>query len=187
MALAAGASAGEAGAARVPGGFYTPFRADAGASVVPVAPFLLDERPITNAEFLAFVTREGRWRRSRAPRALADASYLSSWAGDLALGDALPGQPVTFVSWFAASAYCESVGKRLPSEAEWELAANPPQQGVAARDEAKRRILAFYARPRGPLPRAGSSPPNHYGVRDLHGIIWEWVADWDAGRAADGE
>lgn len=169
----------------MPGGLYSA-PSVAGANVVPVAPFLLDERPVTNAEFLAFVTREERWRRSRAPRAFADAGYLSSWAGDLALGEALPDQPVTFVSWFAASAYCESVGKRLPTEAEWELAANPPLESAAARAEAKRRILAFYARPRGPLPRAGSSPPNDYGLRDLHGIIWEWIADWDAGRASDG-
>jgi formylglycine-generating enzyme required for sulfatase activity len=164
---------------RVPGGSYlAPFAAKNERPVL-VAPFDLDERPVTNGEFLAFVREHPNWARSRVPRLEAEEAYLSHWAGDLELGaEADAGQPVTFVSWFAATAYCRELGKRLPTEAEWELAADPPSGSAAERAEAERLTLAFYARPRGRLPRAGDSAPNVYGVRDLYGVVWEWVADW---------
>ncbi len=178
------ASSAPAGMALVPAGTYAPFYPIEGEAPQPVAAFWLDERPVTNEELLGFVRGHERWRRSRASPLFVDAAYLSSWAGDLELGPELkPEQPVTFVSWFAASAYCRSLGKRLPTEAEWELAANPPLESAEDRAEARRRILAFYARPRGPLPLAGRTPPNAHGLRDLHGVVWEWVADSNASVA----
>ena len=172
------------GTASIPGGRYAAFYPVKGESSQDVAPFWLDERPVTNAEFLQFVREHERWRRSRVTRLFAEDSYLSDWAGDLELGPgAQAARPVTFVSWFAATAYCRSVGKRLPTEAEWELAASPASDDPAAKDEIARRVLAFYARPRGVLPRAGDTPPNAYGLLDLHGVIWEWVADWNASLA----
>jgi len=181
LAALLAAAAPAVGMKRVPGGSYTPFIAMKDERPIPVAPFELDERPVTNAEYLEFVRAHPEWTRSKVPRLLADESYLSHWAGDLVLGsEAAPEQPVTFVSWFAATAYCRELGKRLPSEAEWELAANPPDESAEAKAEAERRILAFYARPRSVLPRAGVTPPNVYGVRDLYGVIWEWIADWNA-------
>lgn len=182
--LLSGASASAGGLVRVPGGAYAPFYPAPGEAPRAVATFWLDELPVTNAEFLGFVRTHERWRRSHAPRLFVDAAYLSDWASDLALGEAVRADaPVTFVSWFAASAYCRSLGKRLPSEAEWEVAANPPLSNAAERAETERRILAFYARPRGALPRTGQTPPNKYGVRDLHGVQWEWIADWNASIA----
>lgn len=172
------------GMSAIPGGRYAPFYPAKGESPQEVAPFWLDERPVTNAEYLEFVRGHERWRRSRVARLFAEQTYLSSWSGDLELGaDAAPEQPVTFVSWFAATAYCRSVGKRLPSEAEWELAASPASDDPLAEQELARRVLAFYARPRGTLPRVGDTPPNAYGLHDLHGVIWEWVADWNASLA----
>jgi formylglycine-generating enzyme required for sulfatase activity len=166
---------------RVPGGTYLPFYSLKDERPTPVAPFDLDERPVTNAEYLEFVRAHPEWARSRVPRLKADEAYLSHWAGDLELGpDVAPEQPVTFVSWFAATAYCRELGKRLPSEAEWELAASPAGATADEKGEAERRILAFYARPRGLLPHAGDTPPNAYGVRDLYGVIWEWISDWGA-------
>jgi formylglycine-generating enzyme required for sulfatase activity len=184
-----------AGMKPVPGGSYAPPYPASGGRAVEVAPFALDERPVTNGEYLAFVRAHPDWSRSRVAPLVADPEYLSHWAGDFELGpQADPAQPVTFVSWFAATAYCRAQGKRLPSEAEWELAASPSAEGADAKAEAERRILAFYARPRGPLPRAGDTPANAYGIRDLYGVVWEWVADWgatvlpaDPRRGEDGE
>jgi formylglycine-generating enzyme required for sulfatase activity len=165
----------------VPGGSYAALYALKGEAPVSVAPFELDERPVTNAEYLAFVSGHPEWSRSRVPRLRAEAAYLSHWASDFELGpDADPEQPVTFVSWFAATAYCRELGKRLPKEAEWELAARVTDADAAAKAEAERRQLAFYARPRGHLPRAGETPPNAYGIRDLYGVVWEWLSDWGA-------
>ena len=187
LAAAAAAPAPEAppGMRLVPGGSYTPFYPVKNERPTPVAPFFLDEVPVSNAQFLEFVRREPSWRRGAVSKLFADEAYLSQWAGPLELGpDAPADAPVTFVSWFAADAYCRSEGGRLPSEAEWELAAAPPLDDADAKAETERRILAFYARPRGPLPRVGSTPANAYGIRDLHGVIWEWVEDFNASFAA---
>jgi formylglycine-generating enzyme required for sulfatase activity len=170
---------------RIPGGSYAPFYPLADEEPTVVAAFLLDALPVTNAEFLAFVRESSDWRRSRVAPLFADDAYLRHWAGDLELGpEAEAGVPVSFVSWFAADAYCRAQGKRLPSEAEWELAAAADAGDDAARAATEQRILAFYARPRDRLPRAGATPPNAYGVQDLHGVIWEWVEDANASFAA---
>jgi formylglycine-generating enzyme required for sulfatase activity len=169
----------------VPGGLYAAFYSVKDERPVAVPPFLLDELPVTNAEFLAFVRAEPAWRRSMVSPLLADPAYLSHWADELELGAGAPAEaPTTFVSWFAADAYCHSLGKRLPAEAEWELAAAPALEDDATRAEVERRILAFYARPRGPLPRVGSTPRNAHGIGDLHGVVWEWVEDFNASFAA---
>jgi formylglycine-generating enzyme len=185
--VVSGARAAEppTGMRALPGGSYAAFYPVKGEQPIVVAPFLLDERPVSNAEFLAFVRAEPRWRRSMVSPLLADGAYLSQWSSDLELGaGAPPDSPATFVSWFAADAFCRRAGKRLPTEAEWELAAAPPPGDAAANAEVERRILAFYARPRGPLPRVASTPPDEHGIRDLHGVIWEWVEDFNASFAA---
>ena len=70
-----------------------------------VAAFLLDRRPVTNAQFLDFVRSHPQWRRDRIASLFADREYLSHWAAPDQLGEsALPEQPVTRVSWFAARA-----------------------------------------------------------------------------------
>jgi formylglycine-generating enzyme required for sulfatase activity len=188
IALATAGAASQApappGMRLVPGGRYTPFYPVKNEQPTPVAPFYLDALPVTNAQLLEFVRAEPSWRRSKVSPLLADAAYLSHWAGDLELGpDAPPDAPATFVSWFAADAWCRHAGKRLPSEAEWELAAAPPEDD-ATKAETDRRILAFYARPRSLLPHVGSTPPNAYGIQDLHGVVWEWVEDFNASFAA---
>ena len=184
-APAPGEEASPPGMVRVPGGIYEPFYPVKDEAPAEVAPFLLDALPVTNAAFLDFVRASPPWRRSQVSPLFADDAYLSPWAGDLEPGDAVSMEaPVTFVSWFAADAFCRAQSKRLPSESEWELAAAPPVEDPVAREATERRILAFYARPRGSLPDVGSTPPNAYGVRDLHGVIWEWVEDFNASFAA---
>jgi len=173
------------GMARIEGGSYRPFYPVKGEEDQRVATFWLDTRAVTNAEYLRFVTRASRWRRSEAPELFVGERYLAHWAGDLELGDAVPEAPVTFVSWFAASAYCRARGKRLPTEAEWEYAARADEtRHDAASDPAFRaRISEWYARPRGgraPDAPAYAAAANVWGVRGLHGSIWEWVLDWNA-------
>src|SRR3954465_7287226 len=118
----AGADCTPAGMARIPAGTYSPlFRAEGDSTKVNVAAFYLDILPVTNGDFLEFVRRNPRWRRSRIPRLFADSEYLKLWAGDLELGTACRSNaPVTYISWFAAKAYAGWKQKRLPATAEWE-------------------------------------------------------------------
>jgi formylglycine-generating enzyme required for sulfatase activity len=182
--LVATTSAHGAEYARIAGGtFESVLPADGKAADAEVAPFLLRTTPVTNAEFLAFVRAKPDWRRDRVARVFAEERYLSHWAAPDALGDdALPDQPVTNVSWFAAEAFCESEQARLPAWYEWELAAAADATRTDARDDPawRERILAWYARPSNDALPAVRGEPNAYGVRDLHGLVWEWVDDFSA-------
>lgn len=165
-------------------GVFKPlFRSLTDPTNVPVAAFLLDMEPVTNEQFLEFVRAHPRWRRSQVKRIFADENYLKNWAGDLEPGtNAPPRQPVTFVSWFAAKAYSQWQGKRLPTLAEWELAAAAsPTNPDGSRDAVfQREILRWYssAAP-AVLPATGLDPKNFWGARDLHGLVWEWVSDFN--------
>jgi formylglycine-generating enzyme required for sulfatase activity len=181
-----GTARATSGMARVGPGTYRPlYPASPAERDVTVAAFLLDVRPVTNAEFLAFVRMRPEWRRDQVKRLFADSDYLSHWESALRLGDkAGPRQPVTRVSWFGAKAYCAARGARLPTEREWELAAAAAKTTPdGSADPAwLERILAWYAQPAAmaELPHAGRGAPNYWGVRDLHGLVWEWVYDYGA-------
>jgi len=165
-------------------GAYRPlFRAENDPKEIPVMAFYLDAFPVTNGDFLEFVRANPRWRHSRVKRIFADESYLKHWAGDCELGTNAPAKaPVTFVSWFAAKACAQWQGKRLPTVAEWEYAASAsPTRPDGENDaEFKRQVLAWYSTPApAKLPAVGLSPTNFWGVHDLHGLVWEWVADFN--------
>lgn len=167
----------------IPAGTYEPLYQNEGSR--PVAAFFLDEDQVTNAEFLEFVRANPKWQRSRALAIFTDAHYLEHWAGDLELGDpskVTPDGPVTNVSWFAAMAYAKWVGKRLPTQAEWEMAAAASATSARGKDDPDhyRRILEWYAKPtRLPLPPVTEAPRDFHGVRGLHGVVWEWVEDFN--------
>lgn len=181
--LPAAGLAADDGYAVLPGGaFQSILDYEDVPGVSQVAAFELARRPVTNAQFLRFVIEHPPWRRDRAPTVFAEPAYLSHWSAADALGaNALPDQPVTQVSWFAAAAYCQAQGARLPRWLEWEYAAAADESRSDARHDPvwRERILSWYARPSSePLPPAGQSEPNFWGVRDLHGLVWEWVEDY---------
>lgn len=183
IVLAAGASAA-AEYASLPGGrFASVLPADVKGADTIVAPFALRREPVTNAEFLAFVKTHPQWQRGNVAPIFAETRYLANWQAATALGaDAQPDQPVTQVSWFAAQAFCASENARLPSWNEWEFAAAADQTRADARSDPawRERILNWYSRPSNAAVARVGGEANFYGVRDLHGLVWEWVDDFNA-------
>jgi len=173
--------------ARIPAGRYVPLFIN-GRPSVRVDAFALDRHPVTRAEYLAFVRAQPRWQRGRVPRAFAGAGYLASWPAPLAVGSAVDARrPVTEVSWFSARAYCTWRGARLPTTDEWEYAALASETSRnASRDRAFiSRLLDLYRTPRPLPPVVGSGFRNAYGVSDLHGVVWEWVMDFNSVLVSD--
>jgi formylglycine-generating enzyme len=191
LTLPASASAvgGAAPMVRLPAGSYRPLYALPGGAPVAVGAFRLDRDPVTRGDFLAFVRAEAQWRRGAVKRVFAErGAYLADWRGDLDAGDAADlRRPVTGVSWFAARAYCAWRGTRLPSVHEWEYAAaaSATRRDAAREPSFVRRVLELYTtRPR-PLPQVAAGATNLYGVRGLHGLAWEWTADFNSVLVSD--
>ncbi len=200
-----------AGDAEVPGGRFPLGAAPSSSFVfdnekwehpVHLAPFRIARAAVTNAEFAAFVddggyTRErwwsaAGWRWRQAVRA----EHPGYWHRD-ASGRWLqrrfdqhvalePHLPVVHANWYEAEAYCRWAGRRLPTEAEWEMAAAAepagggtwrkrrfpwgdaaPTPGHANLDWRARGCVAV-----GALP-AGDS---YFGCRQMIGNVWEWTA-----------
>lgn len=190
QSLVANSTPGFPGMIWVPAGVYHPlFKFKTDAAAVPVKAFYLDALPVSNGDFLEFVRANPRWQRSQVKHLFADELYLKDWAGDLELGGNAPtNAPVTGISWFAAKAYARWRGKRLPTTAEWEYAASASATRPDGENDPKFKaeILQWYSTPTpAVLPPVSSGSTNFYGVRDLHGLIWEWVADFNSAMISD--
>jgi len=148
------------------------------ARTIHLDAFLIDRHEVTIARYLRCV----RAGRCGEPATATGCDWRRSDRDD---------HPVTCVDWTQASAYCAWVGKRLPSEAEWERAARGPSGrtfpwGEQAAD-CRRAVMsaeapgcgARGAAAVGSRSPAGDSPE---GVSDLAGNVWEWVGDWYRAR-----
>ena len=156
---------------------------DADRVPLSVPAFAMRATPVTQGEFRRFVLGQSQWRRDRVPRTFADRGYLQDWASATALKNAAAEtQPVTHVTWFAAQAFCEGEDARLPTWTEWEYVAAADATRSDARSDPAwlARILGWYARPASSTLPAVGGAPNLYGVRDVHGLVWEWVDDFNA-------
>ena len=171
---------------RVPAGeFSSVLKYEDNKGKQKIAGFELMQKPVTNAQFVEFVRKYPQWQKAKVPAVFAEKKhYLSHWKSALALGPKVKlQQPVTQVSWFAASAFCEAQNARLPTWSEWEYtAAADRTRRDARRDPAWREsILSWYSKPSNtPVADVGKSPANIYGIQDLNGLIWEWTEDYSA-------
>jgi iron(II)-dependent oxidoreductase len=170
------------------------------AHPVDVKPFRISSTPVTNAEFQRFVDDDGyrrrewwsrrgwEWRRREGVehplfwcRSGEGRWYERSF--DSVVPQA-PWLPVVHVNWYEAEAYCRWAGRRLPTEAEWEMAAtfdpatgrkrrfpwgdDPPTPARANLDFGAGGPIDVRALPDGDTPA---------GCRQMIGNVWEWVDD----------
>ena len=137
--------------------------------IVEVEAFKIGRTPVTNAAWLEFIERGGYersewwspegWAWRTAEQASAPLTWTKDrcqwWLGELREID--PTEPVIHVSWFEADAFARSLGLRLPTEFEWELAASwDPVEGVKVEGE----------------PNAASP----LGILGMIGNVWEWTS-----------
>ncbi|OYT90618.1 MAG: hypothetical protein CFE43_17130 [Burkholderiales bacterium PBB3] len=147
---------------------------------VEVGGFAMRATPVTVSQYLRFTKAHPQWQRAHVPTVFADASYLRPWAAEPTPSQA--DQPITNVSWFAAQAFCESEGARLPTWYEWEYVAAADDRRADARKDAawRAKILGWYSKPSNGPPNAVGADINFYGIENMHGLIWEWVDDFNA-------
>ncbi|HYF19265.1 MAG TPA: SUMF1/EgtB/PvdO family nonheme iron enzyme [Ramlibacter sp.] len=171
---------------RIPEGAFTMGRDDGPederpAHTVHLRAFEIDRLPVTNAQLAAFLQQHGAvsptgrryydWDDNDARIHRVD----GRWRADPGHED----HPAVEASWHGAVAYCGWLGKRLPTEAEWEKAARgtdrrPYPWGEAAPTAAHARFGAGWNQtaPAGAFA-AGASP---YGVQGMAGNAWQWVS-----------
>jgi len=146
---------------------------------VTLSSFDLDKNELTNAEFGAFIRSHPEWSAAHIARRWHNGNYLKDWVGEI-FPEGKADHPVVNVSWYAAVAFCQSLGKRLPTEAEWEFAARGGLRDKTFPwgDEPVDRTRANYSGSNlNATTPVGSYQPNGYGLFDMAGNVWEFLVD----------
>ncbi len=164
---------------------------------VTVSPFYIEEKEVTYDQYLAFLNSEQAGMGARngkhkngcegqlciETRTENQNSNIISDSQNYRVNAAISSFPVAGVTWYGAQAYCAAVGRRLPTEAEWERAARWTNNTIYPWGNDFNVQFARTSRPKetdaalvGPKPVGSYSSFN--GIYDMTGNIAEWVSDW---------
>lgn len=141
------------------------------AHTVYLDDYYIDKYEVTNASYKECVD--------------ADVCLLPSNTGSASRGSyygnpIFDHYPVIYVSWNSANSYCEWRNTSLPTEAQWEKAARGDDARTYPWGEETSCNRTNYSSCVGDTTEVGSYPSgvSPYGIYDLAGNVWEWVADW---------
>jgi formylglycine-generating enzyme required for sulfatase activity len=163
----------------VPGGEFT-MGDRRGAHKQEVDGFWMYTKEVTNGQFRKFVEANPQWSADRIESRFHDGRYLQHWRQPSKPTPRDEDHPVVFVSWYAAKAYAQWAGGRLPTEVEWEYAARGGKQFEYGTATGKiGREVANYRRFAGGTTPVGSYAPNPFGLCDMAGNVSEWCSSLD--------
>ncbi len=137
--------------------------------IVYLDAFYMDIHEVTNAQYKKFVDANPEWEKIYRYSKHSDNHYLKHWHGNN-YPNGHDNYPVVYVSWYAAMAYAEWAGKRLPTEAEWEKAARGGLVG-------QKFLRGISQSNRGIGTPVGIYEPNPYGLYGMMDQVWEWCLD----------
>lgn len=144
-----------------------------------VSSFYLDKYPVSEGDFFNFIEKNPQWGKTKIIKLFGDNNYLKINPRKKNFKN-----PVTYVSWFAANAYCASKKGRLPTTLEWEYvhAASQDKANAQKDEEYLNKLLVWYSKPSEEHDDLiiGKGRANYYGVHDLHSLIWEWTGDFNS-------
>lgn len=144
-----------------------------------VSDFYIDTYDVTNRDFAEFVKALPSWGKERLDATHHNGRYLEHWV-DGSPPEGIVGHPVTFVTWQAAVAFCKWRDKRLPTEIEFEWAA---QDGVTptaypwGNSPPRNDIVNWGGNGIDTTVPVGSYPPNPRGLYDMSGNVWHFTSD----------
>ncbi len=169
----------------IPGGTYRRGSANGARDEMPVhsikiTSFALDIHPVTNEQFVLFLELLGGEKdgNNNDVIRLRD-SRVRKKSGQLYVESGYLKHPVVGVTWYGAKAYAKWIGKRLPTEAEWEVAsAGGLEEAVYPTGQKIEHTQANYFS--SDTTAVMSYPPNGYGLYDMAGNVYEWCEDWYA-------
>lgn len=140
--------------------------------------YAVDAHPVTNEQFVRFLTAMGGEKDSyhRDLIRLRD-SRLKRSGGKLSIESGYHKHPVVGVTWYGAAAYARWVGKRLPTEAEWEIAASGAggEWPFPTGENIDKSLCNYFSADTTPVT---SHPANALGLYDIAGNVYEWCYDW---------
>ncbi len=169
----------------IPGGQYTRGSNEGARDEMPrhdvnLTSFAIDIHPVTNEQFVRFLQAMGgeKDRNNNDIIRLRDARIKRS-GGKYIIESGYAKHPVVGVTWYGATAYAGWVGKRLPTEAEWEAAATGGREGFVypTGHDVDRTQANFFSSDTTPVM---SYPPNAFGLYDMAGNVYDWCQDWYA-------